>query len=296
MIYLLLAALAAATCGDPTGTARFRRPLDARMLVTTLDGHRSTVGLMNADGSGFEPVLVECVAYAAPVALAWAPSYERFALARATTDGSTIWSINADGTDRRTILDFPSGVVDGISWPPDGREILFGACYFGSSGPCGIFTVPEAGGEIDTLLTSWRNPVNPRWSPDGRSVAFVQDADGGMGLYVMNADGSGIRELLVTASELGSPAWSPDGERIAFVSDQAGSDDIWVVGVDGLDAHRLTHAADFYDSTPAWAPDGESIAFARSFYPDPSYVMIVSDTGGEPRRLEWPEYVTALTW
>ena len=289
---LLLSGLAVAACNDPTGL--YQRPLDAPLLVSTSYGQRTSVAVMNADWSGFEEILIE---YAAPVLLAWAPDYKRLAMARSVGYGFAIWSIDIDGTDRRTVVDQPHwGATTGISWSPHGRTIVFGSCHFELSAPCGIFTAPALGGEIDTLLLSPRHPVNPRWSPDGRTIAFVQDSGDGMGLYAMNADGSGMREILTTPYELGAPAWSPDGERIAFVSDQAGPYDIWTVRADGSDARRLTDATGYYDSTPQWSPDGKSIAFIRSFFPDPPHVMFVSDTGGEPRQVESPMYPSSLAW
>ena len=293
---LLLIGFAVAACNDPTGV--YRRPMDARLLVSTSDGHRTAVGVMNADGSGFEEILVE---YAAPVLVSWAPDYQRFAMAREVRNGLslglTIWSIGIDGSDRLTVLESDWGIPDHISWSPDGGRILFGACQIFAAPPrCGIFTVPRVGGEVDTLLISTRRPLHPQWSPDGRTIAFVQDSGEGTGLYMMNADGSGTRELLSTPHELGSPAWSPDGRRIAFVSDETGQFEIWTVQTDGSDARRLTYATDFYDTIPQWSPDGNSIAFIRSFSADPRRVMLVSDTGGEPRLVEPPTYVSDLAW
>ena len=105
-----------------------------------------------------------------------------------------------------------------------------------------------------------------------------------------------MRELLTTSHDLGSPAWSPDGGRIAYVSDEAGSYDIWTVRSDGSDPRRVTNAADFQDSNPQWSPDGKTIALRRQLSPDPSLVMFVSDTGGEPRAVQFPRYISDLAW
>ena len=293
---LLLGSSAVVACNDPTGV--YQRPMDARLLVSTSDGNRTAVGVMNADGSGFEEILVE---YAAPMLVSWAPDYQRFAMAREVrygfSIGFTIWSIGIDGSDRRTVLESDWGMMDRISWSPDGRRILFGACQFlAIPVRCGIFTIPKLGGEIDTLVLSTRQPMYPQWSPDGRAIAFVQDSGDGTGLYIMSADGTGIRELLTTPYELGSPAWSPDGQRMAFVSDQAGPFEIWTVRADGSGARRLTDATGYRDTDPQWSPDGKSIAFIRTFFTDPPRVMFVSDTGGEPRQIEGPTYVSSLAW
>lgn len=293
---LVLTGCALAACNDSTGV--YQRPMDAPLLVSTSDGNRTSVGVMDADGLGFEEVLVE---YATPVLVSWAPDYRRFAMVREVryglSLGLTIWSIGIDGSDRRTVLESEWGIPDRISCSPDGRTILFGACKIFAAPPrCGIFTVPQRGGEVDTLVISTQRPVHPQWSPDGRTIAFVQDSAGRTGLYLMTANGGDMRELLTTSHDLGSPAWSPDGGRIAYVSDEAGSYDIWTVRSDGSDPRRVTNAADFQDSNPQWSPDGKTIAFRRQLSPDPSLVMFVSDTGGEPRAVQFPRYISDLAW
>ena len=52
----------------------------------------------------------------------------------------------------------------------------------------------------------------PRWSPDGRKIAFVSQRDGHEDIFVMNADGSGQRNLTRTpgsGSRESHPVWSP---------------------------------------------------------------------------------------
>ena len=57
----------------------------------------------------------------------------------------------------------------------------------------------------------------PRWSPDGRTIAFVSERDGNQEIYSMRADGRTPTNLTRSPAPDDSPVWSPDGERIAFV-------------------------------------------------------------------------------
>jgi len=56
----------------------------------------------------------------------------------------------------------------------------------------------------------------PRWSPDGRRIAFDTRSEVGRSIYVVNADGTAPRYLPHAARMNCDPAWSPDGERLAY--------------------------------------------------------------------------------
>jgi dipeptidyl aminopeptidase/acylaminoacyl peptidase len=112
-----------------------------------------------------------------------------------------------------------------------------------------------------TLIDRGRDD-NPRWSPDGSQVAFVQLSEGPSGpptrtAMVVNADGTGVRSLGPADSD--GITWSPDGRRVAFVSHGA-------VVTAGLTDSRPTVLSPLpAGSTPnqmdlAWSPSGDAIA------------------------------------
>ena len=60
----------------------------------------------------------------------------------------------------------------------------------------------------------------PRFSPDGKRLAFISTRGGSPQVYVANADGSNVRALTKLVAGAQPPmVWSGDGRRIAFVSD-----------------------------------------------------------------------------
>jgi len=68
-------------------------------------------------------------------------------------------------------------------------------------------------------LTAGPRDAQPRWSPDGKAIAFVRGAEGKPGqLYVLSMEGGEAVQLTRLAGGAGSPAWSPDGGTIAFTS------------------------------------------------------------------------------
>ncbi len=104
---------------------------------------------------------------------------------------------------------------------------------------------------------------DPRWSPDGRRIAFVYwDAEMMRpGLYLVSPNGSGLRRL-VSAHDTSffRPTWSPDGARIAFERLASGEHrtDLAIIDTTDTVARPLTSG-----HAPSWSPDGSWIAFLR---------------------------------
>lgn len=82
-----------------------------------------------------------------------------------------------------------------------------------------IWLAPAAGGAPKPFTAGTHRDTCPRWSPDGRYLAFLSDRGGDkMQLYLMPLDGGEARRLTRMPNGVGSPAWSPDGKLIAFQS------------------------------------------------------------------------------
>jgi Tol biopolymer transport system component len=123
----------------------------------------------------------------------------------------------------------------------------------------GQHRLTEAGAADDVSSESVFFQVEPDWSPDGKSIAFVSQRTGSFDLYVMAADGTGTRPLTTTGDEEeSSPTWSPEGDRIAF----AREGDIYVLNADGSGARRISDVT-AQEAEPAWSPDGRWIAYVR---------------------------------
>lgn len=73
----------------------------------------------------------------------------------------------------------------------------------------------EQGQEIQWTFGKARNH-SPRWSPDGKRIAFVSDRDEKSQIYILNKDGGEARQVTSCLHGASNPIWSPDGTKIAF--------------------------------------------------------------------------------
>src|SRR5262245_60219550 len=164
-----------------------------------------------------------------------------------------------------------------------------------------IYTKPASSPATAPLqiaqITSWPGlDINPRFSPDGHTVAYSSDHSGGFEIYLKPLAPGG-REIQLTADggQNFDPAWSPDGERIAYYSRKRGG--IWVMPALGGVAKQLTT----FGSHPVWSRDGRMIAFQSASSPDlgatamgASTICTVSSQGGSPQSLTRQDYPAGL--
>ena len=91
---------------------------------------------------------------------------------------------------------------------PDGRTLVFD--LLGD-----LYTLPIAGGRATLLLGGPAYEMHPRFSPDGRRIAFTSDRDGLPELWTMAAGGGDLRQISKERErEVSNPAWTPDGQYL----------------------------------------------------------------------------------
>lgn len=138
----------------------------------------------------------------------------------------------------------------------------------------------------------------PRWSPDGRKIAFTRYMDKEnmqytSELFIMNADGTDPQRLTDNNVPDGDPSWSPDGTQITFTSARSGHWEVYIIDVATLAVTQLTGINDNTPSAaPDWSPDGTQIVFER-FLKIPngitSKTIFVMDTDGQHQRRVLPD-------
>jgi len=133
------------------------------------------------------------------------------------------------------------------------------------------------------LFASIREEMDPAYSPDGKSIAFVSNRSGHWNLWIGNAEGDGLRELDAQPLLPFHPAWSPDSREIAFDSAALGKGEIWVVGADGGRPRKLV-AMPGGAQVPSWSRDGKRVLFYTNA-DGTRQIWEVPATGGTPVQL-----------
>ncbi len=120
----------------------------------------------------------------------------------------------------------------------------------------------DKGGKAAPFLSSTARDTSPRFSADGKRVAFQSGRSGGNEIWAAQSDGTGLVQITRNFNKhSGSPEWSPDGRWVAFDSvGKEGRTAVWKVEAEGGPPRQLTHGPG-HDAVPNWSRDGKRVYF-----------------------------------
>ncbi len=102
---------------------------------------------------------------------------------------------------------------------PDGKWVAYVVSvtdFDENSRNSDIWIVPASGGPPRRMTTSEKSDNHPRWSPDGRTIAFLSSRDGAMQIYQLPVSGGEARGLTDFPGGVGDFIWTPDGKGFVF--------------------------------------------------------------------------------
>lgn len=179
------------------------------------------------------------------------------------------WDVNnPPGPSYDVPIDVTKGTWMSLDVSPDGREIVFD--LLGD-----LYTIPFAGGDAKVISSGIAWDMQPRYSPNGKWIAFTSDRSGGDNIWIMNRDGSEPKQISKeTFRLLNQPAWAPDSESIVarkhFTSERSlGAGEMWLYHRTGGDGLQLTKKRTDQKDTgePAFSPDGRYLYFSDDATP-----------------------------
>jgi imidazolonepropionase-like amidohydrolase/Tol biopolymer transport system component len=196
-----------------------------------------------------------------------------FLLFTGVTHAQTKWNVEAPpGLSKKVTITTDEGTWMDLDVSPDGKSIVFD--LLGD-----IYSMPIAGGKATLLSGGKAWDVQPRYSPDGKSISYTSDRDGGDNIWVMNADGGNKHPVTKeTFRLLNNASWTPDGQYLVarkhFTGTRSlGAGEMWLYHKTGGDGIQLTKRKNDQQDAgePVASPDGKYIYWSEDVTPGPEF-------------------------
>jgi len=142
------------------------------------------------------------------------------------------------------------------------------------SGHKEIFVADVLGRNIKQITKHKSIAVSPKFSPDGKQLAYSSYHPGNPNLYITNWQEARFTRAISRRSGLNlAPAWSPDGKTMVITLSVDDNPDLYLMNLKGAIITRLTKNTGI-NVSPTWSPDGKHIAFVSDRSGNPQiYVM-----------------------
>jgi eukaryotic-like serine/threonine-protein kinase len=166
-----------------------------------------------------------------------------------------------------------SGIsAEGLSFSHDGQWLAYDTVPEGTLWRSKI----DGSNQLQITFLPMR-PFLPRWSPDGRQIAFMGQLPGKRWkIYVISSEGGSPQQLLSDEGTEADPNWSPDGNSLVFGAafGVAGFPEKTSINVLDLRTHQISSLPDSQGLfSPRWSPNGRYIAAQTTDQTKPKLVI-----------------------
>jgi TolB protein len=181
------------------------------------------------------------------------------------TGKKSLYMMNADGSELKTIIKDINIVSNTVTWSPDGKKLLFTAKLPQDSYEQIYYVEAGENKTPVNITTSAGSKKRPVLTGDGRFLIYSSVKDNSYDI---------IRHDMVTHSETVlfgspgndiSPAVTPDGTRVLFLSDERekGRHNLYMVDVDGGSRIEITSGLNIEENSIRISPDNSMVSFIR---------------------------------
>ncbi len=172
---------------------------------------------------------------------------------------TTLWSVSADASVERKLLDFDEEIYS-VRGSPDNMRIVFASKRGGTTN---LWTKPLAGGEPRQLTFDPEFAGFPCWSPDGKWIAYQIKRGDRTHAVVIPSDGGEPQQLESDTAQTWINDWSADSERIIFAGQRDGIWNIYSLSRVNGEQRQLTNFSKLnsFVRYPSWSPVNDRIAY-----------------------------------
>lgn len=205
----------------------------------------------------------------------WSRDGRRFAFVSKSGKDDAIYVMEpfADRITHRLVFEELNGITS-PSFSPEGEQLVFTGIRGGRSD---LYIVNLSDSKLSRLTEDRFAELQPQWSPDGKTIAFITDRGhgtneeqllfGDLDVALYSFATKEIEVLMDFEGNALNPQWSQDGSEIAFVSDHQGIPNIYRIALASRVVSPITAlqsgVVGLTETTPAmsWSADGRTIVF-----------------------------------
>ncbi|MGA7304884.1 MAG: winged helix-turn-helix domain-containing protein [Rhodothermales bacterium] len=196
---------------------------------------------------------------------AWSPDGLFLAFVRTESESNDVFTIPSLGGQERRVAAFGSRRIQGVSWSPDGSELAV-SVQREPFGAFSIFLVRVDTASVRRITTPPHydhGDVGPRFSPDGKAIAFMRGVSTDVqDVFIYRFETREARQITFDSTATSGLDWTPDGSSIIFASTREHANGLWRVSASGGEPYPLISAGPGVSlEYPSISPDGKRISY-----------------------------------